>query len=128
MPPSAPTAALPLVRSQAQKMLELLRYTVQEGAGGLDRWASTFSVSRMNGAGEPPPEWPATSTSACAMIGTPGAPMRLDYTRRKYTGESAGEYRIAPRSTESGRRAAPGQHVSHPYGHKRPGRERCDAL
>ena len=30
-----------------------------------------------------------------------GAPMRLDYTRKKYAGESAGENRIAARSTES---------------------------
>src|ERR1039457_2059429 len=32
---------------------------------------------------------------------TPGIPMRLNYVRKKYTGESAGEYWIAPRSTES---------------------------
>ena len=41
------------------------------------------------------------NVEAAGIFISPGAPMRLDYTRKKYAGESAGEYRIAPRSAES---------------------------
>ena len=47
---------------------------------------------------------------------TPGTPRRLDYARKKLSGEPVGEYWIGPASN---RILAAGQHVSHPCGPNR---------
>jgi hypothetical protein len=63
------------------------------------------------------------NVEAVGIFISPGAPMRLDYTRKKYAGEPAGSIGLPRDQPNPGRRAAPGQHVSPPYGHKPPGRE-----
>ena len=53
-----------------------------------------------------------------------GAPMRLDYARKKTCWRVGRRVLAVPRDQPNpGRRAAPGQHVSPPYGHKRLGGE-----